>query len=47
MCTQAMEDAEKEVTKPVEAKPAAAAPAPAAAEEEAKPAKKKIDLTDE
>ena len=47
LCTQAMEDAEKEVTKPVEAKPAAAAPAPAAAEEEAKPAKKKIDLTDE
>ena len=45
--TQAMEEAEKEVTKPVEAKPAAAAPAPAAAEEEAKPAKKKIDLTDE
>ena len=45
--TQAMEEAEKEVTKPVTAKPAAAAPAPAAAEEEAKPAKKKIDLTDE
>lgn len=44
---QAMEEAEKEVTKPVKAKPAAAAPAPAAAEEEAKPAKKKIDLTDE
>ena len=41
-----MEEAEKEVTKAVEAKPAAAA-APAAAEEEAKPAKKKIDLTDE